>query len=47
MFGTKAEEKTKKIPLSNDIIRRDISDMSTNMQYNVISSVKQNIYNAS
>ena len=41
MFGPKAEEKIRQIPLSNHTIRRRIFDMSTNIQDTVISSVKQ------
>ena len=41
MFGPKAEEKIRQIPLSNDTIRRHICDMSTDIQDTVIFSVKQ------
>ena len=41
IFGPKAEEKLRLIPLSNDTICRRICDMPTNIQDTVISSVKQ------
>ena len=41
IFGSEAEEKIRKIFLSNDTIRRRICDMSTDIQDTVISSVKQ------
>ena len=41
MFGPEAEEKIRRIPLSNDTIRRCICDMSTDIQNTGISSVKQ------
>ena len=41
MFGPKAEEKIRQIPLSNDTIRRHICDVSMDIQDTVISSVEQ------
>ena len=41
MFGPEAKEKIRKIPLSNDTIRRCICDMSTDIRDTVISFVKQ------